>query len=233
MRVAAVRTFAVVAVLVAAGCGPSAGTSPDPPQSSPTTTGSSTGSTWTVNYLTLMVFSATVDKAAAIDPMTFVSKPGTPAGVGPLSIRHVAGVTPAMKASPPTAPLMGADGKALGITLGPWEQATGTVVFTCKGSELQAASKLKGLIPSATYSTFVVHTSKDGPKRFTPWGDPAGTTNNFTASATGTASPTNTVHGCSSADVIIIIWHSDARTHGKSPGQIGVDWHTTLIARVF
>lgn len=107
------------------------------------------------------------------------------------------------------------------------------MVFTCVGSTLRAASTLTGLIPSATYSTFVVHTSEDGPKRFTPWGDPAGTTNNFTASATGTASPTNTLHGCSNADVIIIIWRSDGMTHGKSPGQIGVNWHTSLIARVY
>ena len=186
-----------------------------------------------MNYLELMTFSSTEDGGPAVDPMMFVAHKGTVAGVGPLSIRHVAGITPAMKASSASAPLVGADGTPLGITLGQWQQAAGTVTFTCQGSKLQAASTLTGLIPSATYSTFVVHTSKDGPKRFTPWGDPAGTTNNFTASATGTASPTNAVHGCSSADVIIIIWHSDGKTHGKSPGQIGVDLHTTLIARVY
>ncbi len=35
------------------------------------------------------------------------------------------------------------------------------------------------------------------------------------------------------ASDIIIIWHSDEMAHGKSPGQIGVDWHTSLIARVY
>ncbi|MFY9914719.1 MAG: hypothetical protein WAK18_08640 [Nocardioidaceae bacterium] len=136
-----------------------------------------------------------------------------------------------MKAASSSTPLVGADGTPLGITLGQWQQAAGTVTFTCEGSKLLAASTLTGLIPSATYSTFVVHAQRDGPKLFTPWVDRAGTSNDFTASATGTASPTSTVHGCSSADVIII-WHSDGKTHGKSPGQIGVDWHTTLIARV-
>ena len=186
-----------------------------------------------MNYLELMTFFSTVDGGPAVDPMMFVAKKGTPAGVGPLSIRHVADITPAMKATSSGTPLVGADGTPLGITLGQWQQAAGTVVFTCQGSKLQAASTLKGLIPSATYSTFVVHAQRDGPKRFTPWGDPAGTTNNFTASATGTVSATNTVQGCSNADASIIIWHSDGKTHGKSPGQIGVDWHTSLIARVY
>jgi len=30
----------------------------------------------------------------------------------------------------------------------------------------------------------------------------------------------------------IAIWHSDEVNHGRSPGKIGVTWHTSLIARV-
>jgi hypothetical protein len=181
----------------------------------------------------MVFYSAESGTTPVIDPMTFIAAPGAAAAVGPLSVRHAAGVAPAKQAGPPTTPLLGADGTPLRITLGQWEKAQGTVAFKCVGSKRQATSTLRGLIPSATYSAFVVHAALDGRGRFTPWGDPAGTTNNFTASATGTATPTNTLDGChSSADDIIIIWHSDGVDHGRSPGKIGVNWHTSLIARV-
>jgi hypothetical protein len=181
----------------------------------------------------MVFYAAESGTTPVIDPMTFVAAPGASADVGPLSVRHVAGVAPAKQAGPPTTPLLGADGASLGITLGQWEKAQGTVSFDCVGSKRRATSTLTGLLPSAAYSAFVVHAALDGPGRFTPWGDPAGTTNNFTSSATGTASPTNALDGCdSNADDIVIIWHSDGTDHGSSPGRIGVDWHTSLIARV-
>jgi hypothetical protein len=153
--------------------------------------------------------------------------------VGPLNVRHVAGVSPAPRRTPRGTHLLGADGSPLGITFGQWQGAHGTVAFRCVGSKEQATSHLSGLIPSASYSTFAVHTALEGPRRFTPWGDPAGSTNNFTASKNGTASPRNTMQGCTGeADDIIIIWHSDDMTHGRSPGTIGVNWHTSLISSV-
>ena len=183
-------------------------------------------------YQLLMTFYA-AEAGPVIDPMTFTPAPTSEAGTGPLSIRHVAGIAPVKETEPPSTQLLGADGKTLGTTLGRWERARGKVAFTCVGSKRRATSTLTGLLPGATYSAFVVHTAFDGPRRFTPWGDPAGTTNNFKASASGTASPTNDLDGCSTnADDIIIIWHSDDITHGKSPGAIGVNWHTSLIARV-
>jgi hypothetical protein len=227
-RPAAGRRFllaACVSLLVAA-----CGTGGDANKASATSAGSSPAE----DYQRLMVFYAAESGAnPPIDPMTFIAAPGAPAAVGPLSVMHAAGVAPAKQTDPPTTPLLGADGTSLGITLGQWEKAQGTVAFNCVGSKRQATSTLKGLIPSGTYSAFVVHTALDGPGRFTPWGDPAGTTNNFTASATGTATPTNSLDGCqSNADDIAIIWHSDGVDHGSSPGKIGANWHTSLIARV-
>ena len=181
----------------------------------------------------LLMIAYAAEAGPAIDPMTFTPAPTSEAGVGPLSIRHVAGIAPVKGTKSPNTRLLGADGKALGTTLGRWDRARGKVAFTCVGSKRRATSTLTGLLPGATYSAFVVHTAFDGPRRFSPWGDPAGTTNNFKASASGTASPINDLDGCSSnADDIIIIWHSDGITHGKSPGAIGVNWHTSLIARV-
>jgi len=95
------------------------------------------------------------------------------------------------------------------------------------------SGRLTGLIPAATYSTFVVHFDVQGPGRFTPWGDTAGTTNNFTADTTGAAAPTNTVPGCTTNhEAIVIIWHSDGHAHGATPGQLRVTWRNSLITPV-
>lgn len=121
----------------------------------------------------------------------------------------------------PTSRLLGADGKPLGITFGQWEKAAGTVAFSCVRSRERATSTLTGLIPSAMYSVFVLHTVVDGPGRFTPWGDNGGTTNNITATATGAAASTNTVDGCLGGDEgALIIWHSDGATHGRPPARL-------------
>ena len=134
---------------------------------------------------------------------------------------------------PSETPLLAADGTPLGITLGQWESAAGTVSLTCDGSQDTAAHELRGLIPGGLYSVFVVHLNIQGSGRFTPFGDPAGTANNFTASADGTASPTTTVNGClTNQEAVVIIWHSDHQAHGASAGTIGVDWHNALITRV-
>jgi hypothetical protein len=186
----------------------------------------------TQSYQRLIDFYA-AESGSEVDPMVFVPAPRARAGIGPLMVRHVAGIRPAKQATPSTTKLLGADGTPLGITFEQWQQASGTATFRCVDSSERVSSTLSNLIPSGTYSTFAVHTSVQGPRRFTPWGDPDGTTNNFKASADGTASPTNTVQGCSgTADVIIIVWHSDDSTHGRSPGKIGLNWHTSLIARV-
>jgi hypothetical protein len=148
-------------------------------------------------------------------------------------IHHAPGVTPAAKTDPPATQLLGADGAPLGITLGQWENAAGSLSLTCADGRDTAASRLSGLIPNAVYSVFVVHLAVQGVGRFTPFGDAAGTTNNFTASAAGTATPTDTVAGClTSQEAVLVIWHSDHQSHGASGGKLGVDWHNSLISQV-
>ena len=192
------------------------------------------GAPSTLSYqLHMDFFSHESNQPAVIDPQMFVSSPGTPAGTGPQNISHAADVTPAPKTDPPETTLLAADGTPLGITLGQWESAAGTVSMTCDGSQETAAHELRGLIPGGLYSVFVVHLNIQGSGRFTPFGDPAGTTNNFTASADETASPTTTVRGClTNQEAVVIIWHSDHQAHGASAGTIGVDWHNALITRV-
>jgi hypothetical protein len=148
-------------------------------------------------------------------------------------IQHAAGVTPASKTDPPATPLLGADGAPLGITLGQWENAAGSLSLTCAGGRETAVSRLSGLIPNAVYSVFVVHLAVQGAGRFTPFGDAAGTTNNFTTPAAGTATPTDTVDGClTNQEAVVVIWHSDHQSHGASGGNLGVDWHNSLITKV-
>jgi hypothetical protein len=117
---------------------------------SSTTAPSSADQTQLENYQRLMVFYA-AESNVSIDPMVFLPKRGAPAGVGPLMVRHVAGIAPAKQGASPTSPLLGADGNQLGIRLGQWEKAAGTVAFSCVGSQERATSTLTGLIPSATY----------------------------------------------------------------------------------
>jgi hypothetical protein len=207
----------------AAGAATSAATAPGAPA----------GSAPTDYQLHMDFFSQESKQPAVLDPQVFIASPGTAAGTGPQMIPHAANVVPTPKAGPADTPLLGADGSALNTTRGAWEKAAGTVAFACANGNKQATSTLTGLIPGATYSTFVVHLDVQGPGRFTPWGDAAGTTNNFTADTTGAAAPTNTVPGCTTThEAIVIIWHSDGKTHGATPGQIGVTWHNSLITSV-
>ncbi len=229
-RSASVSAAVTAAALLLAACGSSGGTSPSSPAST-TTTAPSTRATKKVDYQLHMAFFSLESKIRpVIDPQVFVASPGAKAKIGPQMISHVAGVAPAKQAGPPATRLLAADATPLKVTLGEWERAAGSVAFSCVNGSERAESILTGLIPSATYSTFVVHLKRQGATRFTPWGNAAANTNNFTASSTGAASPTNTVTGCLGADsAAVIMWHSDGQTHGSSPGTIGVTWHNSLI----
>jgi hypothetical protein len=178
-------------------------------------------------------FSQESHQASVIDPQVFVSAAGAPAGTGPQMIPHAAAVAPAAITDPADTPLVAADATPLGITLTQWESAAGSLSLTCDGGQETAASQLRGLVPGGVYCVFVVHLTVQGPNRFTLFGDAAGTTNNFTASAEGTATPTTTVTECLSAqEAVVVIWHSDHNSHRASGGTLGVDWHNSLIARV-
>lgn len=64
-----------------------------------------------VDYqLHMVFFSHEAGLSTVIDPQMFVASPGTPAGVGPQGIVHVAGVAPAPMADAPGTPLLNADG---------------------------------------------------------------------------------------------------------------------------
>ena len=190
------------------------------------------GSHGTAAYqLHMSFFSHESGLKIVIDPQVFVRKAGAARAVGPQMITHAAGLAPAPQDAPASSSLRGATGAALGITLGEWERARGSLRISCASSRSTVDSTLTGLIPHGVYSVFVVHLRIDGPGRFTPLGNAAGTNNNFVASSSGTASSRDTVSGClTRAEAVVVIWHSDAKTHGKIPGLLGVTWHNSLIA---
>lgn len=221
----AISAASIAATVLLTGCNTTAG----PPRAA---TDSSTGTNGSAKYqLHMTFFSTESNLTPVIDPQIFMADAAAAAGIGPQQISHAAGVAPAAQSGADSTPLFAADGSQLKVTLGQWEKAAGTVTFTCEHKKETADSALTGLIPSALYSVFVVHLRISGAARFTPWGDAAGTDNSFTASATGTAQPSNTVRGCLGPNsAAVVVWHSDGKTHGSIPGTIGQNWHNSVIA---
>lgn len=171
--------------------------------------------------------------ATVIDPQMFVASPTTPAGIGPQMIAHVAGVMPVPHDDPPGTSLLAADATPLHVTLGAWEKATGTVALSCSNGVEAGMSRFTGLLPHSLYSVFVVHLNVNGPGRFTPFGNPVGNDNSFTSSSTGAAMTTDHVNGClDHQEAVVVIWHSDDKTHGATPGVLGVTWHNSVITQV-
>lgn len=190
------------------------------------------GSGATTSSLTLQrhmdFFSHESHLAQVIDPQMFTSAPGAAAGTGPQGVVHVAGYAPVSESATPTTPLFNADGVALGVTLGEWEAASGTVTLTCSSGADTVAAHLAHLIPGGVYSLFVVHLhAAANAARFTP----LGSTNTATSASDGALTITSKVAPClSSGEAVLVVWHSDGSAHGASPGLIGVTQHNNLIA---
>lgn len=223
---------AAIVTLAACGSTGSASTAEAPGSAGASTRPSSSGLGGSpIPYqLHMDFFSHESHLSTVIDPQVFTAAPGSPAGTGPQMVQHAPGIAPAQKASAAATPLLAADSSPLHITLGDWEKAAGTASFSCQGGQERVTSQLTGLVPNGSYSVFVVHLDVKGPGRFTPWGNAQGTTNNFTAGPTGSASLTSTVQGClNNRAAALVVWHSDGKPHGATPGTLGVTWHNSLI----
>lgn len=62
--------------------------------------------------------------------------------------------------------------------------------------------------------------------------DGSGKYNSFTASATGTASVSMSITAMPThANAVLLVYHSDGKSHGASRGKISVNAHHQLIAR--
>ena len=177
-------------------------------------------------------FSTETQQKAAIDPQVFVADPAAPAATGPQGIAHAAGFRPALIATDaPTTKVSNADGKPLGFSLGAWLGATGTAaILPGKAGGERVTVQLHGLQPKGLYSLFENHFDQN-PVGFTPL-DGKGATNSFRADAKGNAKITVTTPDVlTHANAVLVVYHSDGKTHGASRGPIGVGAQHELIAR--
>jgi hypothetical protein len=177
-------------------------------------------------------FSTETGQNPLIDPQVFVADATAQAATGPQGIKHVAGFRPAkIQSAPGTTSLNNADGKQLGFTLGTWLGAKGDVtIVPAKASGSTITAKFHGLLPNAEYSLFENHFDQD-PVGFTPL-DGKGTKNSFRADAKGHPSITVASPDVpTSKNAILVVYHSDGKSHGSSRGEIGIGAQHQLIVR--
>ncbi|MCY0852894.1 hypothetical protein [Cupriavidus sp. D39] len=176
-------------------------------------------------------FSSETHQKPPLDPQVFVAAPGAPAALGPQNIKRSAGLRNALIMDAPSSPIMSASGQPLDMSLGAWLGAKGQVILTPQPDGREKVTViLSGLKPHGHYSLFENHFEQK-PIGFTPL-DGNGTDNDTVADAEGkailsTVSPTTITHD----NAVLVVYHSDGKTHGKMRGEIGVNAHHQLIAR--
>ncbi|WP_256927981.1 hypothetical protein [Caballeronia sordidicola] len=177
-------------------------------------------------------FSTETDQAAPLDPQVFVQAVGTPTGRGPQGIDHVGDIRNARVGDSGALPIYNAHGKPLVMNLGEWLGARGTVTLEPRndGSERIDVS-LAGLQPGAEYSLFENHFDTH-PIGFTPL-DGTGQSNSFAADSYGVARVTVTAPKALTHDnAVLVVFHSDNQSHGEMRGDVGINAHHQLIARI-
>jgi hypothetical protein len=97
--------------------------------------------------------------------------------------------------------------------------------------KVEISAQFGHLLPGGHYSLFENHFDQQ-PVGFTPL-DGAGKANDFVASADGSAkisvlAPQVLTH----ANAVLLVYHSDKTSHGDQRGDIGVNAHHQLIARI-
>jgi hypothetical protein len=185
-----------------------------------------------LNFVThAAFFSGETKQAKTLDPQAFVQDVSAPEAVGPQGIKHIAGFRPAfIDQDVKTAMVFNANGQPLGFDLGAWLGATGAVEIADAGAGPVLTATFSGLKPGGQYSLFENHFDQK-PVGFTPM-DGAGTNNNFVAATDGSAKVTMKLTRIPThANAVLLVYHSDGKTHGTERGPIGVDAHHQLIAR--
>jgi len=167
-------------------------------------------------------FSQETKQPNALDPQVFARDGAAPAAVGPQGIAHVAGFRPLLLSDPKDTQVSTAKGKPLGFTAGKWLGATGHVTVTPAangGAEIVAS--FEGLNHFDTK-----------PVSFTPL-DGKGTHNSFKAGRDGSASvKVRSPQMPTGVNAVLLVYHSDGKSHGESRGDLGVNAHHQLIAKI-
>ncbi|MDE2582673.1 MAG: hypothetical protein KGL52_13655 [Rhodospirillales bacterium] len=176
-------------------------------------------------------FSKETHQPRWLDPQVFVFDPAVAAAVGPQGIHHLAGYRPAWVAGPFDVGVSNAEGKPLGFTLADWFGARGEVLIEPMGAGSRVTCRFTRLRPNGVYDLFENHFDQK-PVGFTPL-DGTGRRSNFVADADGAAAITvHTPRRMTHANAVLLVYHSDNKTHGMLRGPIGVTAHHQLIARL-
>ena len=177
-------------------------------------------------------FSREAGVADPLDPQVFVRDPSAQEGAGPQNIRHIAGYRPLLLRDPPDAKLFTAEGRPLPFSASQWLRAGGRVVITPSASGgTDVVATFTALAPGGVYSLFENHFDVK-PTGFTPL-DGTGSANSFAADSDGSA--TVKLHAPdvpTSVNAVLLVYHSDGKSHGQSRGTIGTDAHHHLIAKI-
>ncbi len=176
-------------------------------------------------------FSKITHQTTLLDPQVFVRDDGATAAVGPQGIPHNAGFRNARLSDPIDAHTWNAEGTPLPFTLGQWLEASGNaqIVDTPTGSRV--TMRFAHLVPNGVYNVFENH-FEDTPVTYTAL-DGRGTENAFVAKPDGSADVTiSASHRLTNMSGLLVIYHSDGKTHGLSRGRLGIDAHHQLVLRI-
>ena len=130
-------------------------------------------------------------------------------------------------------------GAPLGFTLAQWLGATGSGTYVVDGNNSQLKLSFKGLVPGGVYTVWcsrltfppnvkVVHE---------PCGASDGSQNSFKAANDGSATFNLTLNALAdstkeTASVIVVNYHSNGKTYGKNPDDLGQYTHVQIFAIV-
>lgn len=196
-----------------------------------------TGSVWAAEPTRVLFephgafFSLEFHQKTLIDPQVFCKEAASAAALGPQGITHEAGLRNARLSDSVDATIYTADGRRLGFSLGQWLDASGTAEITDTERGSQVTMHFAHLVAGGTYSLFENHFDTTPPS-FTAL-DGTGTTNNFVADEKGQAQiVVATPHRLGHANGILLVYHSDSKTHGAERGPLGITAHHQLVLRV-
>ena len=134
-------------------------------------------------------------------------------------------------------------GKALGFTLGDWLAATGTARYRCDGDDGKVEATFDKLVPNGVYTMWYVMAPRPPLEPFKvlpmPLGARDATQSSFGANAKGhakfavTFSPCLQLSGRQVDTFLAIVWHSDGKTYGASPGPFSKMAHIQFFTEPF
>ncbi len=129
-----------------------------------------------------------------------------------------------------------AKGKLLGFTLFQWLSSSGQGTYLSNGTDALLSLNFQGLVPKGVYTVGCRLLTSPPSVNIVdaPCGAPDGSQNVFTADGVGAAQisigmPALPDSTNKTASLVTVVYHSDGKTYGASPGDYGLNSHMQLI----